>query len=71
MDGIHDMGGMDGFGRVEPESEEPVFHENWEGGPVFALQPAWRCRSLQRFDHSDRQGSAVPLRPGLRRRFDP
>jgi nitrile hydratase len=31
MDGIHDMGGMDGFGRVEPEAGEPVFHENWEG----------------------------------------
>ena len=31
MDGIHDMGGMDGFGRVEPEPDEPVFHERWEG----------------------------------------
>ena len=31
MDGIHDMGGMDGFGRVEPEPDEPVFHEAWEG----------------------------------------
>jgi nitrile hydratase subunit beta len=31
MDGIHDMGGMDGFGKVEPEPNEPVFHETWEG----------------------------------------
>ena len=31
MDGIHDMGGMDGFGKVEPEPDEPVFHEIWEG----------------------------------------
>jgi nitrile hydratase beta subunit len=31
MDGIHDMGGMDGFGRVEPEANEPVFHDRWEG----------------------------------------
>ena len=31
MDGIHDMGGMDGFGKVDPEPNEPVFHENWEG----------------------------------------
>jgi nitrile hydratase beta subunit len=31
MDGVHDMGGMDGFGRVEPEPSEPVFHEVWEG----------------------------------------
>jgi nitrile hydratase subunit beta len=30
MDGIHDMGGMDGFGRVQPEVNEPVFHADWE-----------------------------------------
>ena len=31
MDGIHDMGGMDGFGTVEAEPNEPPFHETWEG----------------------------------------
>jgi nitrile hydratase subunit beta len=31
MDGIHDMGGMDGLGKVEPEADEPVFHAQWEG----------------------------------------
>jgi len=31
MDGIHDMGGMDGFGKVEAEPNEPTFHEQWEG----------------------------------------
>ncbi len=33
MYGIHDLGGMDGFGPVEaePESKEPVFHAPWEG----------------------------------------
>ena len=31
MDGIHDMGGMHGFGKVEPEPDEPVFHALWEG----------------------------------------
>jgi len=30
MDGIHDMGGMDGFGKVTPEPNEPVFHQRWE-----------------------------------------
>ena len=30
MDGIHDMGGMHGFGKVEPEENEPAFHEAWE-----------------------------------------
>jgi nitrile hydratase len=30
MDGIHDMGGMDGFGKVEAEPNEPTFHAPWE-----------------------------------------
>src|SRR5271169_5715191 len=37
MDGVHDMGGMHGFGRVvEPGSELP-YHERWEPR-VFAIQ---------------------------------
>jgi hypothetical protein len=39
MDGIHDMGGMDGFGKVDPEHNEPVFHEGWEGR-VLAMNRA-------------------------------
>jgi nitrile hydratase subunit beta len=31
MNGVHDMGGMQGFGPVEPEENEPVFHAPWEG----------------------------------------
>ncbi|MGY8997396.1 MAG: nitrile hydratase subunit beta, partial [Alphaproteobacteria bacterium] len=31
MDGIHDMGGMHGFGKVEREEDEPLFHADWEG----------------------------------------
>jgi nitrile hydratase len=31
MNGIHDMGGMHGFGPIEIEENEPVFHESWEG----------------------------------------
>jgi nitrile hydratase len=30
MNGVHDMGGMHGFGPVEIEKDEPVFHTNWE-----------------------------------------
>ncbi|MEO1017575.1 MAG: nitrile hydratase subunit beta [Pseudomonadota bacterium] len=30
MNGIHDMGGMHGFGAIEIEVNEPVFHEVWE-----------------------------------------
>ncbi len=39
MNSIHDMGGMHGFGSVEPEASEPVFHETWEGR-VYAMQRA-------------------------------
>ena len=39
MNGIHDMGGMHGFGPVEPEEDEPVFHEHWEGR-MFGLMVA-------------------------------
>lgn len=39
MDGIHDMGGMDGFGKVDAEPDEPVFHAAWEGR-VMAIQRA-------------------------------
>ena len=30
MNGIHDIGGMQGFGRIEREVTEPVFREEWE-----------------------------------------
>ncbi|MDB5617751.1 nitrile hydratase subunit beta [Tardiphaga sp.] len=30
MDGAHDMGGAFGFGAVQPEPNEPVFHAEWE-----------------------------------------
>jgi nitrile hydratase len=44
MNGIHDLGGMHGFGPVVRESHEPVFHADWERR-VFALfqaMGAWR-----------------------------
>lgn len=36
MNGIHDMGGMHGFGPIVREQDEPVFHHEWEG-KVLAL----------------------------------
>lgn len=36
MNSVHDMGGMDGFGPVEVEENEPVFHDAWEGR-IFGL----------------------------------
>ena len=34
MDGIHDLGGMEGFGRLPIEEDEPVFHHDWEGRTI-------------------------------------
>ncbi|MEE3259388.1 MAG: nitrile hydratase subunit beta [Candidatus Latescibacterota bacterium] len=31
MDGVHDMGGMHGFGPLEIEDDEALFHGEWEG----------------------------------------
>ena len=39
MNGAHDMGGMDGFGPVEREADEPIFHDEWERR-AFALTVA-------------------------------
>jgi nitrile hydratase len=36
MNGLHDVGGMHGFGAIEIEANEPVFHQPWEGR-VFAM----------------------------------
>ena len=30
MNGVHDMGGMQGYGPVRPEVNEPIFHADWE-----------------------------------------
>src|SRR5438128_4844781 len=37
MDGVHDMGGMHGFGAVVESGGELPYHERWEPR-VFALQ---------------------------------
>jgi nitrile hydratase beta subunit len=39
MDGAHDMGGVQGYGPVRPEPNEPVFHDEWEKR-AFALTVA-------------------------------
>jgi nitrile hydratase subunit beta len=49
MDGIHDMGGMHGFGRVVVEENEPVFHEPWEGR-VLAIALLVRSAGLANVD---------------------
>ena len=49
MDGVHDMGGMDGFGPVQPEADEPVFHEPWEAR-VLALNRAMGATGIWTID---------------------
>jgi nitrile hydratase len=60
MNGIHDMGGMHGFGPVEPEPNEPVFHETWEGR-LFALRG-----QLARFGNIDHRRSLIEQIPPAR-----
>jgi nitrile hydratase subunit beta len=51
MNSIHDLGGMDGFGAVRPEPNEPAFHAPWEGR-VLAMQRAMGYARLWTIDHS-------------------
>jgi nitrile hydratase subunit beta len=36
MNGLHDLGGMNGFGPIRRDEHEPLFHEDWERR-TFAL----------------------------------
>jgi nitrile hydratase subunit beta len=45
MDGVHDMGGMHGFGPVVVVGGDEVFHEDWEAR-VFALYQLSNLRDL-------------------------
>jgi nitrile hydratase len=61
MNGIHDLGGMHGFGPINPEADEPVFHHAWEKrvlgmfAPTFAV--GFYC--VDEFRHAiERMGAA-------------
>ena len=45
MNGVHDMGGMDGFGKVEVEPNEPPLHEPWEGRVLGMVSALWYARA--------------------------
>jgi nitrile hydratase len=53
MDGIHDLGGMHGFGPVERETAEPVFHAPWERTVVAIVRTAIgrRLINIDEFRH--------------------
>ncbi len=42
MNGVHDMGGMQDMGPVQHETNEPVFHAQWEAR-VYAINRAMRA----------------------------
>ena len=65
MNGVHDMGGMHGFGPIRPEKNEPVFHARWEGR-VFALNRAVGAWGKWNLDASRHQKELIPPAEYLR-----
>jgi nitrile hydratase subunit beta len=67
MDGVHDLGGMHGFGPVEREENEPPFHAPWEA-TVYAMMRAGLgggLYNLDEFRHGiERMDPAHYLRSG-------
>jgi nitrile hydratase beta subunit len=59
MNGVHDMGGMDGFGKVEPEPNEPMFHHEWEGR-VLAMVRAMGAAGAYNIDTSRFYRESLP-----------
>ena len=59
MNGVHDMGGMDGFGKVKPEANEPTFHEKWEGR-VMAMVRAMGAAGAYNIDTSRFYRESLP-----------
>jgi nitrile hydratase subunit beta len=58
MDGAQDMGGVLGFGPVQPEPDEPVFHAEWERRAfaltlAMAMPGGWNI-DMARFAREDR-----------------
>ncbi|WP_372786176.1 nitrile hydratase subunit beta [Phenylobacterium sp.] len=57
MNGVHDMGGMQGLGAIEPEAEGQVFHHPWEGR-VHAMSLASPTRA--NIDSGRHQRELIP-----------
>jgi nitrile hydratase len=51
MNGVHDMGGMHGFGPIVREENEPLFHAAWEAR-VRAMVVVARSRGYFNIDAS-------------------
>jgi nitrile hydratase beta subunit len=59
VNGIHDMGGMHGFGPVVRELDEPVFHAEWESR-MFAIALAMMSRRTFNIDEFRRTVERMP-----------
>jgi nitrile hydratase len=59
MNGIHDMGGMQGMGPIRPEKDEPVFHETWEGRS-YALNRAMGAWGKWNIDNGRHERELLP-----------
>jgi len=65
MNGVHDLGGMHGFGPIEREINEPLFHAPWEGRvrSMMTLSVERGYFSLDAFRHGiERMAPAEYLR---------
>lgn len=65
MNGIHDMGGMQGFGLIPREANEPVFHAGWERR-MFAIALATFARRIFNVDEFRRAIEQIPAADYLR-----
>jgi nitrile hydratase subunit beta len=68
VNGVHDMGGAHGFGPVEPEPGEPVFHADWERR-AFALTLAMGATGEWNLDQSRFAREDRPPADYLRRTY--
>lgn len=65
MNGVHDMGGMQCFGAIPIESNEPVFHESWEAR-LFAIRHALGAWGKWNIDASRYARELIPAADYLR-----
>jgi nitrile hydratase len=65
MNGIHDMGGLHGFGKVEVEEDEPVFHARWEGR-IYAMTQVLDTTGIYSLDEHRHEIELMPPQDYLR-----
>lgn len=64
MNGLHDMGGMQHYGPVQPEPNEPLFHGPWEAR-AMALTVAMGATGQWNIDQSRSARESLPPRDYL------